>query len=111
MRLSDPVRFQKCVGTYMARRLARLDIQTVGDLLFHAPVAYRDRRELTKVADLVPGTEGSVVAAVMEKRLERRRGRSDLRATLRDETGFLRAVWFGQPFRAAQLTEGARYVF
>ncbi len=111
MRLSDPVRYLKGVGPEMARRLARLDIQTVGDLLFHVPVAYRDRRELTKVVDLVPGTEGSVVAAVMEKRLERRRGRSDLRATLRDETGFLRAVWFGQPFRAAQLTEGERYVF
>ncbi|HEV8129382.1 MAG TPA: ATP-dependent DNA helicase RecG, partial [Candidatus Eisenbacteria bacterium] len=111
MRLSDPVRYLKGVGPEMARRLARLDIQTVGDLLFHVPVAYRDRRELARIADLIPGTEGSVVAAVMEKHVERRRGRRDLRATLRDETGFLRAVWFNQPFRAAQLVEGERYVF
>jgi len=110
--LSDPVRYVKGVGPEMARRLARLEITTAGHLLFHVPVGYRDRREFTPIASLVPGIESSVVASVMEKRLERRRyGRSDLRATLRDESGFLRAIWFNQPFRAAQLEEGERYVF
>jgi len=113
MQLSDPIRYLKGVGPEMARRLARLNVSTIGHLLFHVPVGYRDRREFTPIADLVPGTEATIVAAVMEKRLERRRqrGRSDLRATLRDETGILRAVWFNQGFRSSQLEEGARYLF
>ncbi len=97
----------------MARRFMRLNVETVGHLLFHVPVGYRDRREFTPIADLVPGTEATIVASVMEKRVERRRqrGRSDLRATLRDESGFLRAVWFNQGFRGSQLEEGKRYLF
>src|SRR5258705_10242303 len=43
--------------------------------------------------------------------MRRARGRRDLSATLRDESGIVRAVWFNQPFRAPLLTEGERYLF
>jgi len=110
--LADPVRFLKGVGPEMARRLARLGILTIRDLLYHAPIGYRDRRSLTPIARLEPGAEASVLATVVESRLERRaRGRHDLAATLKDESGFLRAVWFNQPFRAPLLAPGERYLF
>ena len=110
--LSDPIRFLKGVGPEMARRLNRIGILTIRDLLYHAPVGYRDRRSLTPIARLTPGAEASVLATVVEARLMRRaRGRRDLSATLRDDSGIVRAVWFNQPFRAPLLTEGARYLF
>ena len=110
--LSDPIRFLKGVGPEMARRVARLGILTIRDLLYHAPVGYRDRRSLTPIARLSPGVEASVLATVVEAKLLRRpRGRSDLAATLRDESGILRAVWFNQPFRAPLLTAGETYLF
>ena len=110
--LSDPVRFLKGVGPEMARRLDRLGILTIRDLLYHVPTGYRDRRSLTPIAGLKPGGEASVLATVVGAKLERRaRGRRDLTATLRDESGFVRAVWFNQPFRAPLLAEGEKYLF
>jgi ATP-dependent DNA helicase RecG len=110
--LSDPIRFLKGVGPEMARRLGRLGILTVRDLLYHAPIGYRDRRSLTPIARLTPGAEASVLATVVEAKLQRRaRGRRDLTATLRDESGLVRAVWFNQPFRAPLLTAGETYLF
>ena len=110
--LSDPVRYLEGVGPEMARRLARLEIRTVKDLLFHIPVGYRDRRETVPIASLRPGTDASIEAVVASVRpLRRARGRKDLEATLRDATGMLRAVWFHQPYLASTLKQGERYVF
>src|SRR5512139_1369409 len=109
--LSDPVRFLKGVGPEMARRLERLRIATVRDLLFHVPTAYRDRRTITPIASLRPGTEASVLATLWSVRLERRlRGRRDLTAQARDDTGTLRIVWFNQPYLEGTLREGERYL-
>jgi ATP-dependent DNA helicase RecG len=110
--LSDPVRYLKGVGPAMAGRLARLGIHTVGNVLFHVPTGHRDRRDFTSIADLQPGVEATIVATVVSKRVDRRRGgRAVLCASLRDESGFTRAVWFNQAFRGPQLVEGERYVF
>src|SRR5258706_11569964 len=110
--LSDPVRFMSGVGPEMARRLGRLDIRTVRDLLFHVPRAYRDRRLITPIAFLRPNEEASVLGTLRTVRVERRfRGRRDVSGVIQDETGTLRAVWFNQPFVERALTAGDRYYF
>ena len=110
--LGDPVRYLKGVGPEMARRLGRLRIETVRDLLFHVPRSYRDRRTLSPIAGLAPGGEASVLATLHSVRLTRRwRGRRDLTAMVRDETGTLRIVWFNQPYLADSLEPGTQYLF
>jgi len=110
--LRDPVRFMSGVGPEMARRLGKLEIRTVRDLLFHIPHAYRDRRLVTPIAFLKPHTEATVLAKVMSLRLERRfRGRRDVAAMIQDETGTRRVVWFNQPFVERALRAGERYFF
>lgn len=111
-KLSDPVRFLSGVGPEMARRLARLEIRTIRDLLFHVPRAYRDLRLITPIALLKPDQEASVLGTLRSVRVERRfRGRRDVSGVVQDETGTLRVVWFNQPFVAGALTAGARYYF
>lgn len=111
-KLSDPVRFLSGVGPEMARRLARLKIRTLRDLLFHVPRGYRDRRLITPIAFLKPGQEASVVGALRSVRVERRfRGRRDVSGVVQDETGALRVVWFNQPFVEKALAAGERYCF
>ncbi len=110
--LSDPIRYLTGVGPEMARRLARLEIHTVRDLLFHVPRGYRDRRAVTSIAGLTPNSEASVLATVWNVRLERRmRGRRDVSATVKDDSGALRMIWFNQPYLAATLKQGERYLF
>ncbi len=108
--LHDPVRYVKGVGPEMARRLQKLEIRTLRDLLFHVPRAYRDRRLITPIAFLKPHTEASVLGRVATVRVERRlRGRRDVSAIIQDGTGAMRAVWFNQPFVERALRVGERY--
>jgi len=110
--LSDPVRYLTGVGPEMARRLARLEIRTIRDLLFHVPRSYRDRRQVTPIAFLRPHEEASVLGALRTLRIERRlRGRRDASGSVQDETGALRVVWFNQAYVERALTVGARYYF
>ena len=110
--LHDPVRFLTGVGPEMARRLAKLEIRTIRDLLFHVPRAYRDRRLVTPIAFLKPGTEATVLGMLKTARVERRfRGRRDVSARVWDETGDLRLVWFNQPFVEKALAVGQSYYF
>ncbi|HXH03348.1 MAG TPA: ATP-dependent DNA helicase RecG [Candidatus Competibacteraceae bacterium] len=57
----------KGVGPRQAARLARLNLLTVGDLLFHLPLRYQDRTQITPIGALQPGqdavVEGEVVLA------------------------------------------------
>jgi ATP-dependent DNA helicase RecG len=109
---SDPVRYLSGVGPEMARRLAKLEIRTIRDLLFHIPRSYLDRRTVTPIAFLRPNEEATILGTLASVRLERRlRGRRDVAGVVQDGTGALRIVWFNQPFVERLLRAGERYFF
>ncbi len=107
LRLSDPVTGIKGLGPAAARRLARLGVTTVDDLLHLLPRAYRDRRVVTPIAEARPGEEIVVLGRVRTSRLRRgRRGRI-LELTVDDGSGRLTALWFRAPvFLARRLAPG-----
>src|SRR2546426_3252252 len=110
--LNDPVRFLSGVGPEMARRLAKLEIRTIRNLVFHIPRSYRDRRTITPIAFLRPDEEASVLGTLATVRLARRlRGRRDVTGVVQDGTGALRVVWFNQPYVERALKAGERYYF
>jgi ATP-dependent DNA helicase RecG len=94
------------------KALAKLGIQTWGDLIEHLPHAHRDRREVRPIADLSPGEEATVAVAVrgVTVRPMRDRRRKRVEARVFDDSGPMVAVWFNQPWIARQLGEGAGVV-
>jgi len=112
VQVDSPVHALPGVGEKRAELLAALNISSVRDLLFHFPRAYEDRRAVTRIADAEEGSAITVLAEVVSTRVIRLRSRMSMaEAVLRDDSGTLRAVWFGQAFLARAFKPGMRGFF
>ncbi len=106
-----PSRLEQGLGVppgKLAEGLRTLGLETVGALLEHLP---RDRREARTIATLSPGEQATVAVEVesIARRPVRRRGMRPLvQATVRDETGAMRATFFNQPWLVERYTRGTR---
>lgn len=103
MQIDDSVTRLKGIGSRVAERLHRLDIQSVEDLLHHYPTGYEDYSHVTAIADARPGT---VTIAGEIVRLHTRRSRKGVAITealIRDDTGDIQAVWFNQAYLGRSL--------
>src|SRR5262245_12564001 len=103
-----PVTALKGVGPALAKRLGKLGIETVADLLFWLPTRYEDRTHIVPIGSLRPGARAAV-----EGRIELSevvfRGRRSLLVRLSDGTGFLTLRFFHfSAAQQAQLQRGAR---
>ncbi|MFL5954128.1 MAG: ATP-dependent DNA helicase RecG [Gaiellaceae bacterium] len=97
------------VGATLAKRLRGFGIQTVRDLLFHAPRRYESAAEQVPIAKLGE-TEGEVaiegrIASARSRPLRGRR--TVVTAVVRDDSGGqISASFFNQPWLAEKLTPG-----
>ncbi len=88
-------------------KLRKAGIVTVADLLLHVPRRYVDRSRTLPLSDVPLDEEVTVVGTVKKVSVRRpRRGLVIIEATIYDETGLLKAVWFNQAFRERQLAVG-----
>lgn len=101
------------VGGETANRLGRLGIQSVQDLLHHYPRRYEDWTQIRPIARLRIGEEAVIHAELVWIKVERspRRRIALAKALLRDSSGEMLAVWFGQSYLATSLKEGTHYYF
>ncbi|MFO0774034.1 MAG: ATP-dependent DNA helicase RecG [Nitrospiraceae bacterium] len=106
--LSQSVQFLKGVGPRRAQLLQTLGIATIEDLLWTLPWRYDDKRQLTQIAELAPGTQAMVCGVVRQVTNQRLPGRrlSILRVGVEDATGGALATLFNQPYLEDQLTPG-----
>lgn len=103
------LRFLRGIGPRRGEALARLNLHTVGDLLYHFPRAYQERPApvpIFAVRDGHPATVCGEVAAVEHRRL--RKKLELLRVTVTDGTAGAAAVWFNQTYLAGQFQPGRR---
>jgi ATP-dependent DNA helicase RecG len=104
--LERPVDTLAGVGPTVKRRLARLGLRTVGDLLAHRPRRYEEPAPVRSIAELF-GEEEAVIECRVLRVGSRRRGRLHvLTAHVADGTGEIRATWFNQPWLEEKLPPG-----
>lgn len=90
------------------RRLERMGIKTVGDLLWHFPSRYEDFSKVYTIAELEPGQQATITGIIESVQIKRswRRAMSIVEMTIADDTGTIRAVWFNQPYVTNTLKTG-----
>lgn len=111
MKLTTPLSSIKGVGPKTAEALAAAGLSTVEDALNFLPRRYDDYSHAVRIADLIPGKV--VIRARCEAISTRivRRGLKLTTATLSDDSGKVKAIWFNQPYREAQLAGGGEFLF
>ena len=88
-----PVTELKGVGPSMAKKLERLHIHTVEDVLFHLPMRYEDRTRISPIGSLHPGDHAVVEGEVQLTELKFGKRRM-LLSRISDGTGFLTLRFF-----------------
>jgi ATP-dependent DNA helicase RecG len=118
MNLDTSVEELPRVGPAYQRRLRNLNIQTVAQLIFHFPHRYEDFSNLVKIADIpdegslafteAAGKPYCVQGEITDIRMFRAFHRKMMltQATLQDESGKIKALWFNQPYLVNTLKKG-----
>jgi ATP-dependent DNA helicase RecG len=95
------------VGKTIRARLAKLGLESVRDLVEHAPFRYVGARPISSLFGEVEEVSIEGTVGRVSKRMPRRR-LTIVEATISDDSGQIRATWFNQPWVAEQLREGSR---
>jgi ATP-dependent DNA helicase RecG len=108
--VESPITVVKGISTSLAALFNKTGINTVRDLLYFFPNRHLDYSNTTSIARLVEGREETIIANVWEARETRPGGRRSTEATVGDDTGNIRVVWFNNPYLAKKLTTNTRIV-
>jgi ATP-dependent DNA helicase RecG len=108
MNLSTPIEEIPRIGPQYQKRLKKLGIKTVRDLLFHFPHRYEDFSNLKPISQAKVGETTTIQGKILEIENTRTWKKRMIltQAIVEDKTGAIKAVWFNQPYLINVLKEG-----
>lgn len=108
--ITTPINRIDGISAIYQRRLQRLGIETLGDLLFHFPRRYEDLSRIVPIASLAPDELVSVHGIVrsIHNRKSWKTKRFITDAIIEDESGSIGVVWFNQPYLTKSISAGQR---
>lgn len=109
MTLESRVTELKGVGQELAKKFAKLGINSIADLIDNYPRRYEDYSTVTTIKRMRPGqvTIRAVIKDVAGRYV--RRGMHITEAAASDDSGSVHIVWFNQPYRAMSLKRDQEY--
>ena len=107
MTLETPVKNLPLIGPAYAKRLKKLEIKTLGDLLYHFPFRYIDYSLVSPIGRVQAGEIVSVRGEVISIKNEYTKwGKKIQKAVIADPSGEIPVVWFNQPFLVRTIIPG-----
>jgi ATP-dependent DNA helicase RecG len=108
MELDTPLEEIKRIGSFFKKKLEKLRIFTIEDLLYHFPHRYEDLSSLTSIAKAKVGEKvflrGKIVEIRGLKSLKRKIFLT--KALVKDDSGMLEVIWYHQPYLTKTLKKG-----
>lgn len=112
MDLKDSIQAVKNVGPERQRKLNKLGIYTVEDLIEYYPRDYEDRSQLVPFSELSIGMTNSFRATISSApQVMRFKNITVTRVQLTDGVDYISCVWFNQPYLKNSLAVGDEYFF
>jgi len=109
--LDSPVTAISGINKGYAKRLARLGVHTIRDLLYLFPHRYDDYSALKPIARLEYGEDVTVIGTVWNTKVRQTRaGGVIINTIIADASGTIQATWFNQPYLADKFKPGKRIV-
>jgi ATP-dependent DNA helicase RecG len=108
--LEYPVTVVKGINEALQKKFAKLGVSTLRDLLYYFPARHIDYSVRNKIAALAIGQENTIVANVWESREVMLGKRRSAEATVGDDSGNIKIVWFNQPYMARSMKAGLRVI-
>jgi len=108
MNLQTPIANLSGVGPFVAKKLTRLGIKTLEDLLYHFPFRYEDFSKITPIDKITLNCNVCVKGKILEIKGTRtwQKKMHLTTAVIEDKTGAIKVVWFNQPFLLKTIQSG-----
>jgi len=107
MTLATLVEQLPLIGPAYAKRLKKLGITTIQDLLYHFPFRYLDYSLLSPIGKIQAGETVSLRGKVIAMKNEyTKKGRKIQKAVVADKSGEIQVIWFNQPFLVKTIMPG-----
>ncbi len=112
LEVGTSLQFIPGIGPQRVELFHKLGVRKAIDLLFLFPRSYQDIAPYQSITELEPGVRASVIGQIvdMDQRVSFE-GRSSVGILLAiDGGGYVRCVWYNQPFRRQQFLHGMRVI-
>lgn len=112
IKLTSPVTNISGVGEAYQKKLKKLDILTIKDLINHFPFRYIDYQNTTPIGKIKPDQSVCLKARIVSVKSHSTKGRLTIqKVQLKDSSGPIQAVFFNQPYLRQTLKTNHTYFF
>ncbi|MES2213537.1 MAG: ATP-dependent DNA helicase RecG [Patescibacteria group bacterium] len=108
MKLTSPLSTEFRLVEMQKKALSKMGIVTVEDLLYYFPIRYGNTSQMRNVETLAKGDDATVFGKISGLKTSKAFVKKIpmAEATVTDDTGHIKIVWFNQPYIAKMIHEG-----